>query len=87
MDFYSLTKLQISYTTPILLCGNQSVVALLTIQFFHNRTKHMKIDVFCARKGFDKWADAITKSLSLTQFTLLRSKLNVKNFSSEKSSP
>jgi len=65
---------------------------------FHNRTKH-KIDVFFVRgkilaqkltvshvPALDQWADVFTKALSSTRFTVLRTKLNVKHFSAEKSS-
>jgi len=46
MDFYSAYRVVDSYTTLILLCDNQSDVAIVHNLVFHNHTKHMEIDVF-----------------------------------------
>nr|KYP66864.1 hypothetical protein KK1_013175 [Cajanus cajan] len=59
----------------------------------------MEIDVFFVREkvlakqlqiqhipALDQWADILTKPLSSSRFTVLKSKLHVQDFSSHKSS-
>lgn len=95
-----LTELQVSFTTRVLLCYNQSVVSIAHSLVFDNHTKHMEIDVFfvlekiMAKKLFiyhipalDQWVDALTKPLSSTRFAFTNGKLNVKSFSFETFSP
>jgi histone deacetylase 1/2 len=85
-----LHELQVPTTTPIVLCDNQSAVALAHNPILHARTKHMEIDLFFVREkvlakqlqvlhipGTDQWADLFTKPLSAAQFLNLRHKLNV----------
>ena len=94
-----LTKLQVPFCSPVLYCDNHSVVYTAHNPVFHHKTKHMEIDVFFVREkillkqlqvshvhALDQWADALTKPLSSSRFIFLRSKLNLKAFSSEKSS-
>ena len=84
----------------MLYCDNQSEVSIAHNPVFHSRTKYLKIDVFFVREqvlakqlsvvhlpALDQWADVLTKPLSLARFEELRDILNVKSFSSEKSSP
>jgi hypothetical protein len=81
-------------TTPLVLCDNQSVVALAHNPVLHTRTKHMEIDLFFVREkvlakqlqvvhifGTDQWADLFTKPLSSCKFIDLRHKLNVHSLS------
>nr|KYP56497.1 Retrovirus-related Pol polyprotein from transposon TNT 1-94 [Cajanus cajan] len=91
-----LQELQVPFSTPVLLCDNQSAVAIAHNPVFHSRTKHMEIDVFFVREQvlskqllvyhipvLDQWADVLTKSLSPARFQFLRDKLNVKSFSNK----
>jgi len=95
-----LTQLQVSFTTLVIFCDNQSAVSLVHNPVFHSRTKHMEFDVFFFRENFlakqftivhvpalDLWADMLTKPLFASRFEVLRGKLNVKSVSSENSSP
>lgn len=95
-----LHELQVPVPPPMLLCDNQSAVAIAHNPVFHSKTKHMEIDVFFVREkvlskqlqvyhipGLDQWADVLTKPLSLARFELLRGILNVRCFSSEKPLP
>jgi len=41
-----LIELQVSFTTPVLLCDNQSVVSIAHNPVFHNHNKHMEIEVY-----------------------------------------
>ena len=45
-----LTELQVPFTTPVLFCHNQSAVSIAHNLLFHNRIKHMEIDVFFVRE-------------------------------------
>ncbi|PNX54637.1 histone deacetylase [Trifolium pratense] len=85
-----LQELLVPSTTPLVLCDNQSAVALAHNPVLHARTKHMEIDLFFVREkvlakqlqvvhipGTDQWADLFTKPLSSAKFLALRPKLNV----------
>uniref|UniRef100_A0A151UE46 Copia protein n=1 Tax=Cajanus cajan TaxID=3821 RepID=A0A151UE46_CAJCA len=76
-----------------LLCDNQSAVAIVHNPIFHNKTKHMEIDVFFVRDkvlsmkllvyhipALDQWVDLLTKPLYATQFEVLRGKHKVQSF-------
>lgn len=76
--------------SSVLWCDNLSVGALAANLVFHARTKHIKIDVHFVREqvlegalevryvpSADQLADCLTKSLTISQFTYLRSKLGV----------
>ena len=90
-----LQELQVPFSTPILLCDNQSAVASAHNPVFHSKTNHMEIDVFFVREKvlskqlliyqmptLNQWTNILTKPLSSTRFELLRGKFNVQHFSS-----
>lgn len=79
-----------STASPILWCDSMSAGALATNPVFHARTKHIEIDIHFVRDqvlrgalsiryipSSDQLADCLTKSLTHTQFYLLRSKLGI----------
>lgn len=85
-----LSELHVKINPPIILCDNQSTVALAHNPVLHARTKHMEIDLFFVREkvlakqllvrhipGHCQTADALTKPLSTTAFQTYRDKLNV----------
>ena len=76
--------------SPILWCNNIGATYLSTNPMFHARTEHVEIDYHFVREklahhdldvhfisGKDQLANALTKPLSSTGFSFLRSKLNV----------
>nr|KYP67039.1 Retrovirus-related Pol polyprotein from transposon TNT 1-94 [Cajanus cajan] len=88
-----LQELKVPFSTPTLLCDNQSAVAIAHNPVFHSKTKHMEIDVFFVRDkvlskqllvyhipALDQWADLLTKPLSAARFEVLRNKLKVQSF-------
>nr|KYP61009.1 Copia protein [Cajanus cajan] len=88
-----LQELKVPFSTPTLLCDNQSAVAIAHNPIFHSKTKHMEIDVFFVRDkvlskqllvyhipALDQWADLLTKPLFAARFEVLRDKLKVQSF-------
>ena len=84
-----LSELQVTHTTPLILCDNTSTVSLAHNPVIHSRTKHMELDLFFVREkvltkqlnvvcvpAVDQLADILTKALS-PLFLLFRSKLRV----------
>ncbi|XP_031253600.1 secreted RxLR effector protein 161-like [Pistacia vera] len=78
------------HTTPVIWCDNVSAGALVSNPVFHARTKHIEIDAHyireqvLAKKVAIQYvpsklqiANVLTKALSVSQFTVLRKKLNV----------
>ena len=76
--------------TPLLLCDNESALALAANPVFHARSKHIEVDVHFVREKVlrgelrthlvpfkHQTADIFTKSLSRPQFEFLRAKLNL----------
>ena len=69
-----LSELQVTCTTPIILCDNTSTVSLAHNPVIHSRTKHMELDLFFVREkvltkqlnvvhvpAIDQLADILTK--------------------------
>nr|KYP49044.1 Copia protein [Cajanus cajan] len=85
-----LQELKVRLNTPMVLCDNQSTVALSHNPVLHSRSKHMELDIFFVREKViskalvvshipsqHQYADLLTKALSPKRFLSLRSKLNV----------
>ena len=89
-----LTELKIPQTkTPEIWCDNLSTVLMAANPVLHARTKHVELDLYfvcdkVARKQIevkhvpakDQLADVLTKPLSNSNFPVLRSKLNVVDY-------
>jgi len=90
---YLLQDFRVPYVQPaILYCDNQLVIQIANNLVFHERTKHIEIDWYIIREkvaiGLLKLlpisssmqvVDIFTKSLPLNTFTLIHSKLGMKN--------
>ncbi|XP_020231175.1 uncharacterized protein LOC109811763 [Cajanus cajan] len=85
-----LKELKVHLNTPIVLCDNQSTVALSHNPILHSRSKHMELDIFFVREKViskalvvshvpaqHQYANVLTKALSPKRFLFLCSKLNV----------
>nr|KYP37069.1 Copia protein [Cajanus cajan] len=85
-----LKELKVHLNTPIVLCDNQSTIALSHNPVLHSRSKHMELDIFFVREKVlskslvvshipaqHQYADVLTKALLPKRFLFLRSKLNV----------
>lgn len=84
-------ELQVSYITPIpLKCNNEESIHIAHIPFFHERTKHIKIDCHYVREKLqnglitlsyvstqDQYADVFTKSLNVSQHSYAISNLGL----------
>ena len=84
-----ISKLQVSYVSPpVFWCGNLGAISLATNPVFHQRTKHIEIDMHFVRdrvlaKQLDiryvdsthQVADLLTKPLHVPQYEFLKSKL------------
>jgi histone deacetylase 1/2 len=90
-----LQELRIRFDTPIILCDNQSIVALSHNPILHACSKHMELDILFVWEKVIKtslilshilaatqYTDLFTKPLSLAHFLLLRPKLKVIAFRS-----
>lgn len=77
-------------TIPKLWCDNSGAIALATNPVFHNRTKHVEVDVHFIREkvlakqvevsyvpAVDQVADIFTKPLAEARFCFLRQKLKL----------
>jgi hypothetical protein len=83
-------ELGVQTSVPILWCDNLGATFLASNPAFHSRTKHIELDFHFVREKVaagqvqvrficsqDQTADALTKPLSATRFTILTSKLTV----------
>jgi hypothetical protein len=83
-------ELGVQTSVPILWCDNLGATFLASNPAFHSRTKHIELDFHFVREKVaagqvqvrficsqDQIADALTKPLSATRFTILTSKLTV----------
>jgi histone deacetylase 1/2 len=95
-----LCELKIQFNIPLVLCDNQSTVALAHKSVIHARSKHMELDIFFVREKVlskvlivshipaqHQYADLLTKALSPKRFLLPRSKLNVADPSAQSHPP
>jgi len=94
---YLLQDFRVPYVQPaILYCDNQSTIQIANNPVFHERTKHIEIDCHIVREkvvvGLLKVlpisssmqvADIFTKPLPPNTFTLIHSKLGMKNIYSQ----
>lgn len=85
-----LRELQVPFLTPTLLCDNLSAVSLSHNPILHSKTKHIELDIHFVREKVlskqlnilhvpaqDQLADPLTKPLSPSQHTAIRTKLKV----------
>lgn len=85
-----LRELRVTHQVPVLLCDNQSAVAIAHNPVLHSRTKHLELDIhFVREKVLSKalrivhvpasyqLADVLTKPLPASQFSALTNKLRV----------
>lgn len=83
-----LTDLSIFFSTPTLWCDNISALALANNPVCHARSKHIAVDYHFIREkvaskalllrhipSVDQFADIFTKSLPISHFLYLSSKL------------
>lgn len=84
------TELAIPFATPKLYCDNLSAISLAHNPVLYARTKHIELDIHFVREkviakalsvhhvpSSNQLADSLTKPLSSSQFTPLRTKLKV----------
>nr|KYP41910.1 Copia protein [Cajanus cajan] len=85
-----LKELSVSHQITIVLCDNLSVVHLAHNSVLHAKSGQMELDMFFVRDkilakkllvrhipGQDQWANLLTKLLSPTRFSFIKTKLNV----------
>lgn len=86
-----LSELQVQLnTTPVMWCDNQGAIALAYNPVYHDKTKHVELDIHFIRDKVaaksievnyvpskDQPANILTKALTFKQFNYLHNKLNV----------